>query len=54
MRVLGEAGTVTMRQKFETKVKNKGVQCMFVGYVRNHDGDCYKMYNESTNKYYHS
>ena len=43
MRTLGEAGTVTIKSKINSKLHDKGVTCMFVRYAENHDGDYYEM-----------
>jgi hypothetical protein len=37
----GEAGTVMIKTKMTPKVKDRGVQCMFVRYALNHPGDTY-------------
>ena len=50
MRVLGEAGTVTVKTKMHLAFYNKGMICMFLGYAENHDGDCYQMWHESTSR----
>jgi len=52
MKTLGEAGTVTISSKINAKLIDKGVTCMFVGYAKNHTGDCYKMWCEANNTYY--
>ena len=44
----GEAGTVKTRDLSTTKVEDRGVQCMFVGYALHHASDCYRMYNPKT------
>lgn len=41
MRTWGEAGTVKIKTKTTTKVENRGVHCMFVGYSLDHPSDCY-------------
>jgi hypothetical protein len=43
-----EAGTVTLKSKVMPKVKDHGVQCMFVGYALDHLGDTYRMWNPLT------
>ena len=43
MRTFGEAGTI--RTGNNGKVGNRGVTMMFVGYVNNHEGNCYQMSN---------
>ena len=40
-----EVGVVKVKTKTSNKLKDKGVPCMFIGYTRNHLGDCYRMYN---------
>ena len=47
-----EAGTVTIKEKMHTKGQDKGVICMFVGYTENHAGDCYDMWDPTTNGVY--
>jgi hypothetical protein len=44
----GEAGTVTLKLKMTPKVKDQGVQCMFVGYALDHLSDTYRMWNPFT------
>lgn len=34
----------------QSKLKDRGEQCRFVGYSPDHDGDVYMMYNPSTNR----
>jgi hypothetical protein len=41
LRMWGEVGTVTVKSKMTPKVKDRGVQCIFVGYALNHPGDTY-------------
>ena len=43
LRTWGEAGTVKTVTKKISKVLDRGVQCMFVGYAMEHDGDVYRM-----------
>jgi Reverse transcriptase (RNA-dependent DNA polymerase) len=52
LRIWGEAGTVKMKTDTTPKIADRGIKCMFVGHARNHDGDCYEMWNPSTNKIY--
>ena len=44
----GETGTVKVKTVGKPKVADRGVQCMFIGYALNHDGDCYKMWDPKT------
>ena len=50
LREWGEAGIVTTRDIKTSKLTNKGVLCMFVGYSPKHSGDCYRMFNPETKK----
>ena len=49
LRTWGEAGTMKVKTKTSPKLKDKGVHCMFVGYVTEHSGDTYRMYDPKTN-----
>jgi hypothetical protein len=44
----GESGTVTIKSTMTPKVKDRGVQCMFVGYAVKHPGDMYHMWDPVT------
>jgi hypothetical protein len=44
----GEAGTVKTKTKTTPKIADRGVQCMFIGYAKDHEGDCYGMWNPKT------
>lgn len=44
-----EAGTVTVKNKRSSKLADHGVQCMFVGYALQHEGDCCRMWVPTTN-----
>ena len=48
LRTWGEAGTVKVKDKSTPKIADRGIQCMFVGYSPNHNGDCYDMWNPKT------
>gem|GEM_PF-6951265 len=50
LRTWGEAGTVKTITKKVSKVLDRGIQCMFVGYAVNHDGDVYRMWNQETDR----
>ena len=43
LHVWGEAGVVTIKGSIHTKLKDKGVTCIFVGYAKHHAGDVYEM-----------
>jgi hypothetical protein len=44
----GEAGTAKTGK--DRKMGDRGVTCMFVGYVSNHEGNCYRIWNPKTKK----
>jgi hypothetical protein len=49
LRTWGEAGTVKTKTKTTPKIADCGVQCMFIGYAKDHEGDCYqRMWNPKT------
>jgi hypothetical protein len=50
LRTFGEACTVKTKTDTTPKLHDKGVQCMFVGYVDNHKGGAYRMWNPQTHK----
>ena len=50
LRTWGEAGTVTLKKEGMSKLADHGVQCMFVGYALDHEGDCYCMWNPTTSQ----
>ena len=45
LRTWGEDGTMKIKTATTPKLENCGVQCMFVGYAKNHYGGCYGMLN---------
>jgi len=45
LRLFGAAGRVKTATGTSAKLADRGVQCMMVGYVENHDGDVYWMWN---------
>ena len=49
LRKWGEAGVVKVRTTTTPKLEERGITCMFVGYAKDHAGDCYKMLNPNTN-----
>jgi hypothetical protein len=49
-RTWGEAGTVKVKNKGTPKIANRGIQCMFVSYAKEHTGDTYEMWNPSTGR----
>jgi hypothetical protein len=48
LRIWGEAATIKVKNFATTKVEDHGVHCMFVGYAKDHTGDCYRMWNPKT------
>lgn len=50
MQLWGKAGTVKIKIKTKTytKIKDRGVHCMFAGYATNHSGDCFHMWDPTT------
>jgi len=48
LKTWGEAGTVKTKNKMTTKIEDRGITCMFVGYAKQHSGDCYRMLNLNT------
>jgi hypothetical protein len=50
LRTFGEVGTVKTDTYTMPKFHDKGVQCMFVGYVENHKGGVYRMWNHQMRK----
>jgi hypothetical protein len=51
LRTWGKAGTVKTKTKTKMtpKLANCGMQCMMVGYAKNHKGDVYCMWDPLTN-----
>ncbi len=52
LRTWGEAGVVKLKNKATPKIADRGKQCMFVGYAKQHSGDCFRMWNPSTGGYH--
>jgi hypothetical protein len=52
LRTWGEAGTVKIKTDTTPKIADRGIQCVFVGYSKEHDGDCVEMWYPKTNKVY--
>ena len=50
LRTYGEAGTVKIKVDSTSKLADRGVQCMFVGYAKDHAGDVYLMYDPATKR----
>jgi hypothetical protein len=52
MRTWGESCTVKVKTDTTPKIADRGLKCMFVGYSKDHDGDCYEMWYPQTNRIY--
>eukprot|EP00977_Amphora_coffeiformis_P005907 scaffold1252_cov154-Amphora_coffeaeformis.AAC.1 len=50
LRTWGEAGVVKVKTSTSPKLSDRGVTCMFVGYAKDHAGDCYQMLNMETRR----
>jgi len=50
LRTWGEAGTIKIATDTTSKLMDKGVACMFVGYPLDHSAETYKMYDPKTNR----
>jgi hypothetical protein len=48
LRTWGEAGTVRTKMKTSSTIADRGVQGMFIGYAKDHEGDCYQVWNPKT------
>jgi len=48
LRNIGEAGTVRIGKN--GKVKDQGITMLFIGYAKQHEGDCWCMYNPETKR----
>jgi hypothetical protein len=49
LKMFGEVGVVTTKDKIQAKLSNRGTTCMFVGYTEHHSRDVYRMLNLTTN-----
>jgi hypothetical protein len=49
LKIFGEVGVVTAKDKIQAKLTNRGTTCMFVGYTEHHSRDIYRMLNLTTN-----
>jgi hypothetical protein len=45
----GKAGTVKTKSTGTPKLHDQGAVCIFIGYAKDHEGDCYRMWNPLTN-----
>jgi hypothetical protein len=49
LKIFGEVGVVTTKDKIQSKLTHRGSPCIFVGYAENHSKDVYRMLNLDTN-----
>jgi hypothetical protein len=49
LKMFGEVGVVTTKEKIQAKLSNQGTTCMFVGYTEHYSRDIYRMLNLTTN-----
>jgi hypothetical protein len=54
LKSFGEIGVVTNKANFQSKLKNRGTPCMFVGYSVHHANDVYRMLNLDNKRIIHS
>jgi hypothetical protein len=54
LRSFGKNGVVSTKANIQSKLKNRGTPCMFVGYYVNHANDVYRMSNLDTKRIIHS
>jgi hypothetical protein len=54
LRSFGEIGVVTTKANIQSKLKNRGTPCMFVGYSVHNANDVYRMLNLDTKSIIHS
>jgi hypothetical protein len=52
LRTWRESGTVKIKTDTTPKIADRGIQCVFVGYSKDHDGDCFEMWYPKTNRIY--
>jgi hypothetical protein len=49
LKMFGEVGVETTKERIQAKLKNRGTTCMLVGYTEHHSRDVYRMLNLTTN-----
>jgi hypothetical protein len=49
LKMFGEVGVVTTKEKIQAKLSNRGTTYMFIGYTEHHSRDVYRMLNLATN-----
>jgi hypothetical protein len=50
LRTWGEVGTVKTKLNATPRIGDRGIQCMFVGYLLDHTADCYEMWDPATSR----
>ena len=50
LRRFGEICVAHKGIKIQSKLEDKGKKCLFLGYAKNHTGDCYRLLDMRTNK----
>jgi hypothetical protein len=48
LKIFGEVGVVTTKDKIQAKLSNRGTTCMLVGYTEHHSRDVHRMLNSTT------
>jgi hypothetical protein len=48
LKMFGEVGVVTIKERMQAKLNNRGTTCMFVGYTEHHSRYVYRMLNLTT------
>ena len=54
LRTWGESGTVKIKKKTSSKLTDRVILCMFVGYTKDHEGDWYDMLHPPSRTIYQS
>jgi hypothetical protein len=54
LKMFGEVGVVTTKDKIQAKLTNRGTTCIFVGYTKNHSKDVFRMLKLETKAIIHS
>jgi predicted transcriptional regulator len=49
LKMFGEVGVITTKERMQAKLSNRGTACMFVGYTEHHSRDVYRILNLTTN-----
>jgi hypothetical protein len=49
LKMFGEVGVVTTKERIQAKLSNRRTTCMFIGYMKNHSRSVYRMLNLTIN-----